>query len=124
MPNNQYSIEIPVNPTACIALLNKIKAKHADLGAASPLAGMKWTEINATLATADEQNQLSDELHRKAQEATGKRDAKMPAVKDAIRSARDVLMGFNRDNPDALGAYGFTVVDARKGSATPPPPAP
>lgn len=123
MPNKQYRIEIPADPTEAIALLNKIKTKHLSLAAASPLAGLKWTEINPTLATADEQDQLSDELRRKSQEATGLRDAKMPAVMDTLRAVRDVLSGLNRDNPDALGAYGFKVADARKGGSTPPAPA-
>ena len=123
MPNRRYRIEIPPNPTDAIALLKKITAKHEELAAASPLAGVKWTEILPMLATADEQDQLSAEFRRKAQEATGARDAKMPGVMEALRSLRDVLSGLNRDNPDALGAYGFKVADARKGKATPPAPA-
>ena len=49
----------------------------------------------------------------------------MPVVTEAIRSARDVLAGLNRDNPDALGEYGFNVSDAHAANSkpTPKPPA-
>jgi hypothetical protein len=124
MANNQYRIEIPQDPTAAIALLTAIKTKHESLAAASPLAGLKWTRIAPALAEATAQDQLSDEHHRKAQAATGARDVEMPAIMDAIRSARDVLFGLNRDNPDALGDFGFKVSDARAGESEPAPAPP
>lgn len=122
MANNRYKIDIPTNPAEAIALLTAIKTKHEALGAGSPLAGLKWADIGPALAVAAEQNELSLELRRKAEAATGARDAKMPALTDAIRSARDVLMGLNRDNPDALGDFGFDVSDARSSKESPPPP--
>ncbi len=44
---------------------------------------------------------------------TGAYDAKTPLVKETIRAVRDVLMGVNRDHPDALGDFGFKGSDAR-----------
>lgn len=122
MSNNRYRVVIPTDPTEAIKLLTTIKAKHDTLAAASPLGGLKWAEIAPALATADEQDKLSDELRLQSEKATGSRDAEMPEVTEAIRSARDVLMGLNRDNPDALGDFGFKVSDARaaNGVATPP----
>ncbi|MGL4399650.1 MAG: hypothetical protein ACRCXD_07255 [Luteolibacter sp.] len=122
MANNQFRVEIPAGPTETIKLLVAIKMKHEALGASSPLVGLKWAEISPALKIAAEQDQMSDDFRSKAEAATGARDAKMPLVKDSIRSARDVLMGLNRDNPDALGAFGFKVSDARSGNggATPP----
>ena len=73
------------------------------------------------MSTADEKNQLSIQLRRDAETATGARDVEMPAITDAIRSARDILMGLNRDNPDALGEFGFDVSDARSGGDSPAP---
>ncbi len=122
MANNRYKIDIPTNPAEAIKLLGTIKKKHEDLGAASPLAGLKWATINPAHAIAEEQDSLSVDLRRKAEAATGARDVQMPLVNDAIRSARDVLMGLNRDNPDALGDFGFDVSDARSSKETPPPP--
>jgi len=120
MPNNKFSVGLPSDPSEAIKLLTSIKTKHAALGTTSPLAGLKWAEIDPALTAAAEQDALSDEFHSKAEKATGARDAKMSVVTEAIRSARDVLMGLNRDNPDALGDFGFKVSDARSGKATPP----
>lgn len=124
MANNQYRVEIPADPTQTIKLLTIIKAKHDALGTASPLAGLKWAEISPALAVAETQDQLSDEFRSKAEAATGARDAKMTIVKEAIRSVRDVLLGLNRDNPDALGDFGFKVSDARSGKAATKRPKP
>ena len=84
--------------------------------------GLKWAEIAAVLTVATEQDKLSDDFRSKAEAATGARDAKMPMVTETIRSVRDVLMGLNRDNPDALGDFGSKVSGARSGNggATPP----
>ena len=120
MANNRYRIEIPSNPAEIIGLLGAIKAKHDSLGAASPLGGLKWSEIGTSLSVAGEQHELSVKLHREAEAATGARDAKIPVLTEAIRSARDVLMGLNRDNPDALGDYGFDVADSRSSDGKAP----
>jgi hypothetical protein len=122
MANNRYRIEIPQNPTELLSLMDAIRAKHEALGAQSPLAGLKWAEVAPALNTAKEQNALSVELRRQAETATGARDAKLPLIAETVRAARDVLMGLNRENPDALGAFGFDVSDARAGDTTAPPP--
>lgn len=122
MSNNKFSVGIPSDPTEAIKLLTSIKTKHTALGATSPLAGLKWVEIDAALVIATEQDALSDEFRSRAEAATGARDAKMPVVTETIRSARDVLMGLNRDNPDALGEFGFKVSDARSAKASPEKP--
>ena len=124
MPNNKFSVGIPSDPSEAIQLLSSIKAKHATLGASSPLAGLKWAEIDPALTVAAEQDALSDEFHSKAEKATGARDAKMPAITETIRAVRDVLMGLNRENPDALGDYGFKVADARPASISAKKPTP
>jgi hypothetical protein len=124
MPNPKVRVDIPSDPTAKIALLKKVKAKHDQLAADSPLRGLKWeTTIAPALARADTADQLSDELGRKREKATGERDVEMPTVTEALRSIRDVLLGLNRDNPDALGDFGFDVSDATSSPPPTPPPA-
>jgi hypothetical protein len=123
MPNPKVRVDIPTDPTARIALLKKAKAKHDELAAKSPLVGLKWETISPALARADTADQLSDDLGRKREKATGDRDVEMPAVTEALRSIRDVLLGLNRDNPDALGDYGFDVSDASSSPTPTPPPA-
>jgi hypothetical protein len=122
MPNNLYKIGIPTDPTEEIKLLETIRKKHLALGADSPLKGLDWSGIESSLAKAAEQDALSDQYRSQAEKATGARDAAMPVVRDSIRSARDVLLGLNRKNPDALGDYGFKVSDSRSKATTPPKP--
>jgi hypothetical protein len=121
MAKSNVRIPLPTNPSEGIALLKSVKAKHEELGAASPLAGLKWSEISPALATADEKDGLSDKLRKQAEKATEARDAKMPVVTEALRSARDVLLGLNRDNPRVLGDYGFTVDDSPRAAVAPAP---
>ena len=122
MANNKFSVGIPSDPSEAIRLLTAIKTKHAALAATSPLAALKWAEIDPALTTAVGQDALSDHFHREAEKATGARDAKISVVTEAIRAARDVLMGLNRDNPDALGDFGFKVSDARAAKTSTPKP--
>ena len=126
MANNQYRIEIPTNPTEAIALMTAIKTQHEALGATSPLAGLNWTKYGAAHTKAAEEDARSSDLRKKAEVATGARDVEMPAVKDAIRSCRDILSGIHRENPDALSAYGFKVTDSQSSGEgkTPAPPTP
>ena len=74
------------------------------------------------LAEAKAQDQLSDDFHRQAEKATGERDKYVPAITEFIRSIRDVLLGIYRDNPDALGDFGFKVSDSSSAPAPAPTP--
>ena len=122
MANNRYKVHIPRDPTALIALLKKILEKHVELGTASPLLALGWDEMTPDLTKADTQDQLSDSLRKQAEKATGERDKYMPDLVEFVRAVRDVLLGVFRDNPDALGDFGFTVTDATSGgNATPTP---
>ena len=118
MAKSNVRVPLPSDPSESIALLKKVKKKHDELDTASPLAGLKWGEISPALASADEKDALSDDLRKQAEKATEARDAKMPVVTETLRSARDVLLGLNRDNPRVLGDYGFTVDDSPR-AATP-----
>ncbi len=123
MPNNKYKVEMPRDPTELIALLNSVLTKHTELGAASPLNGLKWAGITPGLTEAGTQDKLSDSLRKQAQKATGERDKHLPDITEFVRSVRDVLLGIHRDNPDALGDYGFNVSDATSAPAAPVPAA-
>jgi hypothetical protein len=117
MAKSNVRVPLPSDPSESIALLKKVKKKHDELGAASPLTGLKWGEISPALATADEQDGISDDLRKQAEKATEARDEKMPVVTEALRAARDVLSGLNRANPRVLGDYGFTVDDSPRPAA-------
>lgn len=111
MAKSSFRVPLPTDPSESIALLKKVKVEHDSLGASSPLAGMKWTSIASALAAADQQDGLSDTLRKDAEKATEARDAQMPIVVQALRSARDVLIGLNPTNPRVLGDYSFNVDD-------------
>ena len=56
MAKSNVRIPLPTDPSETIALLTKVKAKHDELGAASPLTGLKWEKvISPALAIAAEQ---------------------------------------------------------------------
>lgn len=115
MPNNKVKVKIPTNPTALLALLAAIQSKHLALGPSSPLNGLNWSEITDDLAEASKQDNDSTEFYRKAEKATGERDKHLPDLTEAVRAARDILLGVHRANPDALGDFGFDVSDASSG---------
>jgi hypothetical protein len=43
----------------------------------------------------------------------------MPVVTGALRDARDLLLVANRDNPKALGDFGYSVDDSPRAKAKP-----
>ncbi len=112
MPRKPVRVEIPRDPSEGIALLKKVKAEHERLAAASPLAGLEWDKINLALTRADEHDVKADQLRKDAERETGERNKDMPAIQDALRAARDVLLGLNRANPKKLGDFGYEVADS------------
>ena len=62
------------------------------------------------------QNQRT-ELAKQAEREYRARDAAMPGVTQALRDARDLLLVANRDNPKALGDFGYEVDDSPEAKA-------
>lgn len=118
MGKNNVRVPIPVDPSDAIRLLRAVKDKHTELAAASPLGGLEWNTINPALEAAEEQDELSDRSYRDAEKATKERNLQMPAVSDALRASRDVLLGVYRSNPKKAGDFGFTVNDSVRTSAS------
>jgi hypothetical protein len=46
-------------------------------------------------------------------------DSTMPNVTEALRDARDLLLVANRENPKALGDFGYDVDDSPQAKAKP-----
>ena len=118
MAANNYRIEIPSNPDDLIALGKKLKDKHIALGDDSPIKALKdIAQFPAKLTTAETKNELSKQLYRDAERATQDRDLPLghvgqlreQTVRYWVTSARDVLLGLNKGNEQALGDWGFTV---------------
>jgi hypothetical protein len=128
-------INIPSNKDKLIALSKAILAKHTDLGAASPLGGLKIADWTASTAKADTENKKAAQLRRDAEIATENCDLAIGdnrnplTVEYNVRSARDILAGLNKGNERKLGEWGFEVDSAAQGgasasAATPTPPGP
>lgn len=117
MPKKSVRVNIPSNPSEAIRLLAQVRDKHTALGASSPLAGLKWTEWGPAADRAAEHDAEAKKLERELQRRYGERDKDMPAVVQALRSGRDVLLGINSDNPRALGDFGYEVDDSPRAAA-------
>ena len=118
MAANNFRIAIPGNPEDLIKLGMKLKEKHLALGADSPIKGVKDLDLFAgKLTTADTKNELSKQLYRDAERATQDRDLSLghvgqlreQTVRYWVTAARDVLLGLNKGNEQALGVWGFSV---------------
>jgi hypothetical protein len=117
MPRNNARVNIPTNPTEQITLLGKVSAKHAALGAGSPLGSLKWSAIDAALADAKTHDDAADDLAKQAEREYRDRDVAMPKVTQSLRDVRDLLLVANRDNPKALGDFGYAVDDSPQAKA-------
>ena len=122
MANSNYRVVIPASPSELIDLAKKVYKKHQDLGATSPLNSLqsnKWEVNGPNVATALGYQEQAEELKRQAENLYKQRDLLLAPIKESIRSSRDVLLGIYRENPRALGEWGFEVnSSASKGSTT------
>ncbi len=132
MAANNFRVDVPTNPDDLIKLATKIKDKHAALADASPIKGVKDIDLFAgKLTTADTQNETAKQLAKDGEKATQNRDLALgqsgqlreQTVRYWVASARDVLLGLNKGNEQALGDWGFTV-DTSPHPKKPAPPAP
>lgn len=93
------------------------------LGASSPLGNLKWREISPALAAAKTHDDAASDLSKQAEKEYRDRDVTMPKVTQALRDARDVLLVANRENPKALGDFGYVVDDSPQAKPKPRPKA-
>jgi hypothetical protein len=125
MPRKNFRVKIPTDPSERIKLAKAISAKHADLGAASPLNDMEdEADYASALTNADAQDAKADKARKEAETATGERNKHMPAVDGGIRARRDVLLGKYRSNPKKLTEFGFDVDDSPTGDDSAEEPKP
>ena len=110
-------INIPGNPDQLILLAQAILAKHAALGAASPLNGIEdIADFAPKAAAADTANKAAKDFAKKSETATEARDLALGPdmttpgfVRYFVTSARDVLSGLNKGKEHKLGEWGFEV---------------
>lgn len=109
MPSNRVRIDLPQNAAEKIKLAQTIATKHAELGAASPLAGLQWSKFTPAITTADEAHKEAKQREAQAEAATERRDTALELVDTFVRAARDVLSGVHAEEMRKLGDYGFSV---------------
>ena len=118
MAAKNFRVDIPANPDDLIKLGKKFKDKHVAIADASPIKGVKDTDLfPAKLLVADPKNELIIQLYKDAEKATQDRDLPLgqsgqlreQTVRDWVTAARDGLLGLNKGNEQALGDWGFTV---------------
>lgn len=119
MPNNRVRVDLPTKVEDMISLGKAIAAKHAELGAASPLGQLKWDKITPALTAAETAHREAKRLQAQAESATEARDAALEVVLQFLRSSRDVLSGVHGDEMRKLGDYGFTVNASRSTKEAP-----
>jgi hypothetical protein len=130
MAKQNYRVDVPISPNDLIALAKRILAKDTALADDSPVKNIKdWAQFQNVTTTADTNNNQSNDLYRKAEEATQNRDnalghtgqLKPSTVRYFVTAARDVLLGINKGNEQALGEWGFDVSYSGTGNGKPQP---
>jgi len=118
--SGEVSVEIPTDAPGLIGLADRIIKKHVLDGAASPIIGLNMADFTAKHATADAKHTLGKQLNRDKEKATGERDHALGiaegqkvdtpgTVKFYVTSARDVLLGLNKQKEYNLGDWGYDV---------------
>jgi hypothetical protein len=115
-----FSVEIPEEAPDLMKLCELIIAKHVADGAASVLTGLDMADFTAKQAQALAKHDLGKKLNRDKETSFKDRDrvlgisvgqtTRTPGtVKFYMTSARDVLLGFNKQEEYRLGDWGFEV---------------
>lgn len=119
MGKSKPRVDVPRNPSEELKLAAKIYSKHLELGAASPLNMLQshtWATNGPNIVTAQDLQNEAEELQRKLNQTYEKRDLLLAEIDESVKASRDALLGIYRDNPMALGEWGFDVHDSPKAS--------
>ena len=132
MAKKNLWVGIPGNADDLIKLAEAIDVKNTALGDASPVKSVKAiANLGAKVAVGKTKNNLAKQLAKDAEKATQDRELALgqggqlreETVRYWVTAVRDVLLGINKGNEQALGDWGFTVntsAPAKKNPPTPP----
>ena len=109
MPQSKPRVVIPRKNGDVIQLAQTIQAKDAQLGAASPLALLKWADKLAAIQSALDAQEQAETLRKQLDAAYEERDRCIKELLESIRQSRDVLTGIYRQDMNKLEDFGFTV---------------
>lgn len=129
MARKTVRVDIPTNPDDLLQLLEKVIAKNAADGAASPLKSLNMATFEAKTQVALAANSEMQRLYELAKIETGKRDNAFGSIQTAdtalyiLGQIRDLLLVIYKNNPRELGQWGFGVVEGevtiKRGPAVP-----
>ena len=129
MARTKNRVTIPENSDKLITLIDLIIEKELALGPDAILSATEFTELKALRKTAFDANKSKNDLEKKAEEETKKRDLALGTAKGQtvntpntakflVTYLRDTLLAKNKTNPKALGAWGFVVDNSPKTKKT------
>jgi hypothetical protein len=121
-------VNIPNNAGDLIALSQAIQAKHAALGAASPLNNIPgMAGFGALVSSASTNHQQGIILAEQSQTANQTRDNALGpdmntpgTVRFTVAAARDLLLSLNKGTEQKLGDWGFDVIASAAKTSAPP----
>jgi len=116
MPNQNFSVTIPVNPQELIGLSERTLTKHAADGANSVLSALDMADMQAKTTLAKIRDAQAGQLNRDKETAFEARDLALGddtgtegTVIFYVTSARDILLGIYKGKEHKLGDWGFEV---------------
>ena len=86
-------VKLPVNPKQLVDLAKQVQLKHVADGNSSPLGVLDWQVAGPLIDKVFEDHSRAERLRREMLEAYQQRNLKIDALKDLVRSCRDVLTG-------------------------------
>lgn len=120
MPRKQFSVLVSNNPEELMALADNILQKHYQDGAATKIPAALADPLQSQLTIArteytrrNELDRLKEKLIEERNLLLGKNSVRNSYMEGTVSyylaAARDILLGMYRQNPKALGDWGYTV---------------
>lgn len=133
MPNNKFRVVIPKNADEFIILIDNIIAKEEALGPNGMLSAAELQKLKDLRALAFDANKEQKQLTKKAEDKTKERDLAFGRAQGQgvdtpdtceflVTKLRDKALSEHKQNPKALGAWGFVVDDSPKAKKKEPKP--
>lgn len=104
----------PPNVLKLLALAQKVYGKHQSDGADSALnalTGAKWEDVGPDIATAAALHAEAIALSMQADAKYAERDLHLKPIRSILRASGSYLKALHRNNPKALGDWGYNVDD-------------
>ena len=115
-------IVLSKNPKENLDLAKIIFAKHASLGATSPLAQLDGIDLNAAnvqVGSSIALHEAAENFKRQIEESYRQRDAQLEPIVNALKKSIALLKATYATNPKKLGEWGINVDDSKSTNKKP-----